>query len=122
MATEQEVRDFIFANYNVKDEGGGAMSMQIDIGNGRQHKVFAGLHAEALQVTAPVAWANQVDAERVLAANPSMFGIVEISGAYALKHNAFIEDLDESEILRAFVVLAIKADEFEAQLGFQDEF
>ena len=50
-----------------------------------------------------------------------MFVIVEINGAYALKHNAFIEDIDESEILKALASLAIYADEFEARLGYDDE-
>lgn len=96
--------------------------MQIDTGNGRQHKVYAGLNWGALQFTSPVVWASRIDAEGVLAANTSMFGIVEISGAYTLKHNAFVDDIDESEILNAFLVLASPADEFEARLGFNDEF
>jgi hypothetical protein len=50
-----------------------------------------------------------------------MFGIVSINGAYALKHNAFIEDIDESEIDNAFIVLAFWADQLEQTLGF-DEF
>ena len=122
MATEQEVYDFIFANYAVNDEGGGTFSMQIDTGNGRQQKVYAGLNWGALQVTSPVVWASRIDAEGVLAANTSMFGVVEISGAYALKHNAFVEDIDQSEIVNAFLVLASAADELESKLGFNDEF
>ena len=32
-----------------------------------------------------------------------------------------IEDIDESEILKALASLAIYADEFEARLGYDDE-
>lgn len=122
MATEKEVYDFIFSNYAVADEGGGTFSMQIDVGGSRTQKVYAGLHDGALQLSSPVVWANKVDAERVLAANSSMFGIVTVSGVYALKHNAFVADIDESEIANAFLKLAFYADDLESTLGFQDEF
>jgi hypothetical protein len=76
---------------------------------------------DELQVTSPVAWQKNISADEDLDKNVSMFGIVSINGAYALKHNAFIEDIDESEIDNAFIVLAFWADQLEQTLGF-DEF
>ncbi|SCX03428.1 hypothetical protein [Candidatus Aquiluna sp. UB-MaderosW2red] len=122
MATEQEVYDFIFNKYAVTDEGNRFFSMEIETTRGRTHKVYAGVQGNALQLTAPVVWANRIDADGVLSANTSMFGIVTAGGAYSLKHNVFVEDIDESEIRNAFLKLAVEADDLEAQLGFQDEF
>lgn len=76
------------------------------MGDRRTQKVYAGLHDGALQLTSPAVSANRVDADRVLAANESMFGIVGISGVYAMKHNAFVTDLDEGEIANPFLVIA----------------
>lgn len=122
MATSQEVIDFIVEKYGAELSEAGSLTLQVPIENGRKQMVYAAVNEGALQVTSPVAWAERIDAERLLKSNTSMFGIVEINGAYALKHNAFIEDIDESEILKALAVLAAYADEFEARLGFNDEF
>ena len=122
MATGQEVINFIVNKYGATVSDDGSVILQIPLENGRTQKVYAGVAWGALQVTSPVAWAERVDAARLLKANESMFGIVEVGGAYALKHNAFIDDIDESEIEAALLVLAIKADEFESRLGFSDEF
>lgn len=122
MATNQAVIDFIVQNYGAALSESGVMTLQVPLDGGRKQMVYAAVSGGALQVTSPVAWAERIDAQRLLTANPSMFGIVEVNGAYALKHNAFIEDIDESEILKALAVLAAYADEFEAKLGFNDEF
>jgi len=122
MATGQEVISFIVDKYGAKLSENGTLSLEVPIEGGRTQMVYAGIAEGALQVTSPVAWAERVDAERFLKANDSMFGVGEVNGAKALKHNAFIEDIDESEILNALAVLAVRADEFEARLGFKDEF
>ena len=122
MATSQEVIDFIREKYGAELSEVGSLSLQVPIENGRKQMVYAAVSEGALQVTSPVAWAERIDSERLLKSNISMFGIVEINGAYALKHNAFIEDIDESEILKALGRLAAYADEFESRLGFNDEF
>ena len=41
-----------------------------------------------------------------LAANKSMFGIAGISGFYAMKHKAFVTEIDQGEIANAFLVIA----------------
>lgn len=122
MATSQEVISFIVRNYGAALSEDGFMTLEIQTKNGRTQKVYARVWDSALQVTSPVARAERVDADSFLKANTSMFGVVEINGIYALKHNAYIEDIDESEILNALAVLARYADEFEARLGFNDEF
>ena len=122
MATSKAVVEFIVENYGAELSENGVMTLEVPTENGRTQMVYAAVSDESLQVTSPVAWAERIDAERLLKANSSMFGVVEINGAYALKHNAFIEDIDESEILKALAVLAMYADELEAQLGFNDEF
>jgi hypothetical protein len=122
VATSQEVISFIVDKYGASLSDNGTLSLQVPLDGGRTQMVYAGVAEGALQVTSPVVWAERIDAERFLKANNSMFGVVEINGAYALKHNAFIEDIDESEILKALAVLAAYADEFEARLGFKDEF
>jgi hypothetical protein len=122
MATGQEVINFIVDKYGATLSDNGVVTLQVPMENGRKQMVYAGVAEGALQVTSPVVWAERIDAARLLEANKSMFGIVEINGAYALKHNAFIEDIDESEILMALALLSAYADEFEARLGFNDEF
>ena len=122
VATSQEVISFIVDKYGASLSDNGTLSLQVPLDGGRTQMVYAGVAEGALQVTSPVVWAERIDAERFLKANSSMFGAVEINGAYALKHNAFIEDIDESEILKAFAALAAYADEYESRLGFNDEF
>lgn len=122
MARHQEVIDFIVENFGAEISERGIMTLKVPLDSGRKQMVYAGVSGGALQVTSPVVWAERIDAKSLLEANTSMFGVVEVNGAYALKHNAFIEDIDESEILNAFAVLAAHADEFESRLGFNDEF
>lgn len=76
------------------------------MGDGKTRKVYAGLHDGALQLTSPAVSANRADADRVLAANDSMFGIAGVSGVYAMKHNAIVTDIDEGEIANPFLVIA----------------
>jgi hypothetical protein len=122
MATSQDVLEFIMANYKHEQISETVLQIQVPLPSGRAQMVYVGATDDELQVTSPVAWQENVGAEKVLATNTSMFGIVTINGAFALKHNAFLADIDESEIEKAFVVLAVHADELESALGFSDEF
>ena len=81
--------------------------MQIeDMGDGRAQKGYAGLHDGAMQFASRAPRGIRVAAERVLAVNNSMFGIAGIFGVYAMKHNAFVTDIDQGEIAKAFLVIA----------------
>ena len=122
MATQKEVMDYITSNYKHERINEQIVKLQVPLSNGRNQTVYAGVTEGELQVTSPVAWQSKVEADEVLEKSKSMFGLVSINGAYGLKHNAFLADIDESEIENAFIVLAVQADELEELLGFDDEF
>jgi hypothetical protein len=122
MATQQQVLEYIRSNYKHEPVADNIVKLLVPLTSGRTQMVYAGVTEEELQVTSPVAWQEKVSADRVLEANESMFGIVSINGAFGLKHNTFLEEINESEIEKAFVVLAVQADELERSLGFNDEF
>ena len=122
MATPQNVLDFIIANYKHEKVSETVLKIQVPLSSGRTQMVYVGATEDELQVTSPVAWQENVGADKVLATNTSMFGVVTINGAFALKHNTFLADIDESEIEKAFVVLAVHADDLESALGFDDQF
>jgi len=122
MASQQEVIDYIKSNFNHETIQDFIVEIQVPLDSGRTQMVYAAVTEDELQVTSPVAWQEKVSADEVLAQNGSMFGVVSVNGAYALKHNTFIEDIDKSEIEKAFIVLAFYADGLESALGFDDEF
>jgi hypothetical protein len=122
MASQKEVMDFITSNYKHERINEQTVKLQVPLSNGRNQTVYAAVTEGELQVTSPVAWQSKVEADEVLEKSTSMFGIVSINGAYGLKHNAFLADIDESEIENAFIVLAVHADKLEELLGFDDEF
>lgn len=122
MATQQEVFSFVKQNYKHEEIAAYTVKIEVPLKDGRSQMVYVGVTPDELQVTSPFAWQSKVSAEKVFESNSSMFGIVTINGAYALKHNAFIEDIDDSEIDKAFVILGVHADLFERALGFDDEF
>jgi len=122
MASRDEVFNFILTNYKSERVADYTLKLDVDLVVGRRQKVWASVTQDEVQMTSPFAWRHKIGADLVLDANKSMFGIVVINGAYALKHNVLIADVDESEIKGGFVTLAIYADELESKLGFDDEF
>ena len=122
IATQQELFEFIRDNYNNEVLASYTLKIQVPLKDGRTQMVYVGVTENELQATSPFAWQSKVSAEKVFESNTSMFGIVTVNGAYALKHNAFISDIDKSEIEDAFVILGAHADLFERSLGFSDEF
>jgi hypothetical protein len=122
MPTQKEVLDFIKSNYKHEPVSDFIVKILVPLTSGRTQMIYAGVTESELQVTSPVAWQENVTADKVLATSTSMFGVVSVNGAFALKHNAFLDDINESEIENAFVVLAVHADELESALGLSDEF
>lgn len=122
MATQSEVFDFITKHYQCEELAAFNIKVELSLKTGRKQSVYVLVTEHELQVTSPFAWQSKISSERVFELNKSMFGIVTVNGAYALKHNAFIAEIDESEIENAFVVLGVHADLFERSLGFDDEF
>lgn len=122
MATRAEVFSFIQNNYRQETIGEFTTKLEVPIEFGRSQMVYAHVTDDELQITSPFAWQSNISSDKVLDSNTSMFGIVIINGAFALKHNAFIDDIDESEIKKGFLVLAVHADALERKLGFTDEF
>jgi hypothetical protein len=122
MATQKQVIDYIQQKYLHESISEFGVKLQWSLVGGRTQEVYAVVTEDELQVTSPVAWQSDVSAEDVLEKNTTMFGVVSINGAFALKHNAFITDIDESEIDDAFTVLSFWADQLEKELGSEDNF
>ena len=122
MATQKEVFDFITNCYEHEQLASFNLKIQVPLSDGRSQAVYVAVTETELQVTSPFAWQSRVSSDKVFEENKSMFGIVTVNGAYALKHNSYIADIDESEIENAFVVLGAHADLFERSLGLADEF
>jgi len=122
MATRSQVFDFVRNKYRHEVVGDFTLKVDFEADGSRHQALYAHVTDTEMQVTSPFAWQSKVGADKVFATHSSMFGVVTVNGAWALKHNVLIADIDESEIVVAFDTLAAHADALESALGFEDVF
>ena len=126
MATWLEVQTFIKANYTVSDEDVDGYNLLFDTGSGRSQtiRVFrsgSGTHLEMLYFLSPFARVRDISAEQFVAASEeSVLGVKRTSDFYSCVHGSFMEDIDASEVEKAFLLVAHDADSLERSLGLGD--
>lgn len=77
---------------------------------------------DAIVIHSPFAMENQISlAQAVNASQNSCFGMKLLFERYVLSHVLFTEDLDVSEIVNGFEILAGAADIVEQRLGLGDD-
>lgn len=104
------------------------MSLVFQTDNGRSQmitvrRIAQNTAAEMLYFVSYFAQVRQISAEQlVTASEESIFGVKRFGDHYACVHAAFLEDLDSSEIDKAFVMIASDADTTEKLLGLGDAY
>jgi hypothetical protein len=127
MATWQQVKSYIYANYNVSKDSGEMITLLFDTGNGRSQLVFVGLldigEYSSIRLSSPFAQWSNVSAERALRATESTgVGICSIGDYLATTHSQLLATIDEAEIDWPLAYVTSTADKLEQQLGQGDAF
>lgn len=127
MATWQQVKSYVYANYNVATDDGSQIGLNFDIGNGRtQMVILAHLEAEeasSVIFMSPVAAWSQVSADRVLRATEQVPVAVRSIGDYIVaSHSQLLATIDEAEIDLPLGILVNMADNLESALGLGNQF
>jgi len=126
MATWSEVKDFIRTNFTVAFEDANLMRLQFDAGNGRsQLIVVMGLETgdefSSVLFFSPFAQEGQISPSQFLElARNTTFGLAVVAGLMGYVHNAFLADLDASEIRIPMLAVTGIADQTERRLGLGD--
>jgi hypothetical protein len=127
MATWQQVKSYIYANYNVSKDSGEMITLLFDTGNGRSQLVFVGLldigEYSSIRFSSPFAQWGNVSPERVLRATESTgVGICSVGDYLTTTHSQLLATIDEAEIDWPMVYVTSTADALEQQLGQGDAF
>ena len=127
MATWQQVKSYIYANYNVSDDSGDMIRLMFETGNGRSQMVLIG-HLDigeysSIRFNSPFASWSNASPERVLRATESIgVGICSIGDYIVTTHSQLLATIDEAEIDWPMAYVTSTADKLEQQLGLGDAF
>ena len=127
VATWQQVKSYIYTNYNVNTDEGNNMSLNFETSPGRSQMLFIA-HIEADEFSAvlfssPFATWSQVSGDRALRATEQVSaGIRSIGDYLVVTHSQLLATIDEPEIDLSMVLVVNQADQLEAVLGLGDQF
>jgi len=117
LATKKEVIKYITKNFSCEQMEDSFYKLVFDIDGDRSQLVFALVTDSALVVGSPFALTKELTAKQALdACQEYDLGIGIVGDYYMLKHLMPIDDLDESEIMLGFQLVAVFADELEEKL------
>lgn len=127
MATWQQVKSYIYANYTVSNDDGQTLTMFFETEAGRSQMVLVSfIDADpfsSVVFASPIAEWSQVSADRVLRATESMTVGVRSVGDYIVAHHAqLVASIDEAEIDLPLMLVVNQADQAERSLGLGDQF
>ena len=124
MATWQEAKGFIAANYNFEDLGDDILKFVFNTGDGRSQLIYIS-HLDsipAIRYFSPFATASDISAEQLVnIAETSLFGLSRIADMYCVMHITPLADLDASEIEWPLTYVSFWADAIEKKLGLGDK-
>ena len=126
MATWAEVTTYIKSNYRIQNETESALTMVFDTGSGRSQLIIVmGVEGasdlSAVRFFSPFAKVDQISAQQFTGlADGTIFGLAAMAGMYGLVHNAFLANLDASEIETPLAFLTAGADAIEKSFGLGD--
>ena len=121
MATKDEALQYLRSKFPGTESKPEFFSIELDLDEGRSHKVFVGMVDAFVIMKAPFAVVQNVNAMRALEAS-NIFGVSLVGDAFCLTHLLPLADLDESEILVGIGLLCNVADKLEASLMGGDRF
>lgn len=116
MATRAEVIQKIRSYGDVEDLGDGSFKVLWELDGGRSQIVFMNVNDMMLMFVSPFASKDDITASTAIGM-AVIFGVCEVGDFYALRNVSLIEDLDESEIVNMAMVIAMRADALESEVG-----
>jgi hypothetical protein len=117
MATQKEVKSYIEKNLNADALEDDIFKIVYDLGNERSQVVFVQVASESLNIASPFAKSEDVTPKQAFKAIENYaFGIGTLGDWYVVRHVVPLADLDESEIIHGFEIVAMIADELEDSL------
>jgi hypothetical protein len=128
MATWLEVQNFVKANYQIQNETIDNLELVFNTGDNRSqlvvvHRSGKGMDLECLIFWSPFATVDQISSSQLVSVTEDLaLGVGRMGKFLVVKHLAFLEDLDVSEINKAFLLVASEADDAEKRLGLGDTF
>lgn len=128
MATWLEVQNFIKANYRIQNETVDSFELVFNTSGNRSQLVAvrrtaSGSDLECLMFWSPFATVDQISSNQLVALTEDLvLGVGRLGKFLVVKHFAFLQDLDASEINKAFILVSGEADDAEKRLGLGDSF
>lgn len=116
MATRAEVIQHIRSYNDVEDMGDGSFKVLWELEEGRSQIVFMTVLDDFLVFVSPFASKDDLTANKAIGM-AQIFGVCEVGDFYALRNVTLLEDLDESEIVNMALVIALRADAIETEVG-----
>ena len=126
MATWQQVKNYIYSNYQVADDSGGMLTLMFNTEGSRSQKVLivhvdTGNQLESILFMSPVAAWSQVSADRVLRATEEVPVSIRSTGdCIVATHAQLLASIDETEIDLPLLMITLHADQLENLLGIGD--
>lgn len=127
MATWQQVKSYIYANYKVANDSGDTLTLQFQTSGDRSQMIMLS-HIDADNLSSvffmsPVAAWAQVSADRVLRATEEFPVSIRSTGDFIVAaHAQLLASIDEAEIDLPMALLVNQADQLERYLGLGDQF
>lgn len=121
MATWQEVKQFMYRNYNIHSDEDGVLSLVFEAEGGRTQLVLLTQFNNYLRIFSPVALEGQVPPGAVLN-GAGLFGAGVLGGHYGLVHVQLLDTIDDAELLEVLPLIAGFADDLESSLTTGDAF
>lgn len=116
MATRAETIQYIRSFNDVEDLGDGQFKTLVDTEGGRSQVVFMDVLDDLMVTYSPFATTDQITAGKAFGF-AVIFGIALIGDTYCIRNVSLLADIDESEIVNMVGLIAIRADEFEKNVG-----
>lgn len=126
MATWQEVRNYISANYQVETGEGGMLKLLFNTGSGRSQFIFVGLidiDPQLVTFVSPIGSMNKMNLTRLLDATAEVpFGVRAFGDWIGLSHVQVLDTVDPAEIDVPLGLVTLFADKLEERFGEGDAF
>lgn len=127
MATWQEVKQYIYSNYQVSEDTGGYLTLVLKTTFGRSQLVHlaCGEGSPYISVLSPIGPVSDIDGNRLLAlssADDKTTGIRQLGNMYMTTANVLLADLSEPELEVPMNWALGEADQYEQALGLGDRY
>lgn len=126
VATWADVKNYITSNYIIQNDNGNSLSLLFNIGDNRSQLVFVmGIDGAGDMSSARFfsPFANRADISPAQFANlaeDAVFGLAALGDYYGVVHNAFLANIDSTEIDTPMTAVTSFADQIEKRLGLGD--